>query len=69
MNEPLRVAWLGHQSGRAGDGLLMFFDVAAKKVLKQEKAPIHIHDFLLSDTGETLMVAGHGRVIQYEMKV
>jgi glycosyltransferase involved in cell wall biosynthesis len=24
MNEPLRVAWLGHQSGRAGDGLLTY---------------------------------------------
>ena len=24
MNEPLRVAWLGHQSGRGGDGLLTY---------------------------------------------
>ena len=24
MNEPLRIAWLGHQSGRAGDGLLTY---------------------------------------------
>ena len=24
MSEPLRVAWLGHQSGRAGDGLLTY---------------------------------------------
>src|SRR5437879_13084058 len=24
MSEPLRIAWLGHQSGRAGDGLLTY---------------------------------------------
>ena len=24
INEPLRVAWLGHQSGTAGDGLLTY---------------------------------------------
>ena len=24
MSEPLRVAWLGHQSGRAGDCLLTY---------------------------------------------
>ena len=45
-----RLAWSPGGSwllgaGGAGEGFLLFFDVAAKKTLRQEKLPMHVHDF------------------------
>lgn len=55
-------------AGGAADGHLQFFDLNAKKVIKQEKAAMHIHDFWLAPTGDAFIVAGHNRVISYELK-
>jgi WD40 repeat protein len=55
-------------AGGAGDGLLMFFDLAAKKPLRQDKVPMHIHDILLSPEGDTVFAAGHNRLMVWEMK-
>ncbi len=38
-------------AGGANDGFLMFFDVKAKKALRQDKVPMHIHDIALSPEG------------------
>jgi WD40 repeat protein len=48
--------------GGANDGFFLFFDLKAKKAARQEKAAMHIHDFLLDDKAETIFVAGHGRI-------
>ena len=34
--------------GGAGEGWFVFYDVTAKKALRYEKLPMHVHDFVLS---------------------
>jgi WD40 repeat protein len=57
-------AWL-LGAGGAGDGFLMFIDPKAKKVTKQEKAPMHVHDFSLTE--KTLFAVGHNKVVRYTL--
>jgi WD40 repeat protein len=55
-------------AGGAGEGFFQFLDVANKKITKQDKVSMHIHDVAMNDTAETLIAAGHNRIIAYEMK-
>ncbi len=59
-------AWLLGAGGGA-EGFFLFVDVAAKKIVKQEKATMHIHDAALSATADTLTVAGHNKLAVYGM--
>ena len=43
----------------------MFFDLAAKKVLAQEKTPMYVHDLAMNETGDTIYSAGHKRVVLF----
>ena len=54
-------------AGGAGEGFLVFLDVAAKKVLRQEKAPMHVHDFALSEDAAALYAVGHNKVAWYKL--
>ncbi len=54
-------------AGGAGEGFVLFFDVAAKKVLKQDKVPMHVHDVILSATADALLLAGHNKLIAYKL--
>ena len=54
--------------GGANDGFVLFFDVKAKKTIKQEKVPMHVHRAVLNDEGDVLVAAGHGRIVQFELK-
>jgi WD40 repeat protein len=55
-------------AGGAGDGFLMFFNLKDKKVIRQEKVPMNVHDFALNETADTIFAAGHGRLSVLEMK-
>jgi WD40 repeat protein len=55
-------------AGGAGDGFVMFFDLAARKVLHQDKIAMHVHDAVLNEAGDALYLAGHGKIIAMEMK-
>lgn len=55
-------------AGGAGDGFLMFFDLAQKKVLRQDKVPMHVHDLTTNEAVDTLYVVGHNKIILFEMK-
>lgn len=55
-------------AGGAGDGFLMFFDLPQKKVLRQEKVPMHVHDVTTNEAVDTLYVVGHNKIILFEMK-
>ncbi|HEY1191353.1 MAG TPA: PQQ-binding-like beta-propeller repeat protein [Gemmata sp.] len=62
-----RLAWAPDGSwlvgaGGAGEGFLCFYDVAAKKTLRQEKVPMHVHDFVISAAGDLITSAGHYRI-------
>jgi WD40 repeat protein len=54
-------------AGGAGEGFLQFYDVATKKVLRQEKLPMHVHDFALSADGTTITSVGHNRIVIHKL--
>jgi glycosyltransferase involved in cell wall biosynthesis len=55
MTEPLRIAWLGHQSGRAGDGLLTYSrEIVAGLRARGVKVFFVHHGALASVTDDTL---------------
>ena len=54
-------------AGGAGEGFLLFFDVAAKKVLRQEKVPMHVHDFALSEDAKSLVCVGHNKITTHTL--
>ena len=54
-------------AGGANEGFLTFYDVAATKVLKQEKAPAFIHEVVLSETADSLLTAGHNKLCVYKL--
>src|SRR5207248_11030193 len=68
MNEPLRIAWLGHQSGRAGDGLLTYSrEIVAGLRARGVKAFFVHHAALAAVTDVTLtlrsLTASHRYII------
>jgi WD40 repeat protein len=54
-------------AGGAGDGFLLFFDLKDKKVLRQDKAAMHVHDVAVNEGADTLFVAGHGKILVFAM--
>jgi WD40 repeat protein len=55
-------------AGGANDGFLLLLDRDAKKTLRQEKAGGHVHDAVLDEKAETVILAGHNKVVVFEMK-
>ena len=58
--------WLLAAGGDHG-GFIKFFDVASSKIIKQDKAPMHIHDFVLNENQDTIYAAGHGKIVVWEL--
>ncbi len=58
--------WLVGAVG-AGDGFLLFFNLADKKVIRQEKVAMHVHAIALSDDCETIYAVGHGKMMIFSM--
>jgi WD40 repeat protein len=61
-----RDEWL-LAAGGANDGFLMFFDLKAKKTLRQEKVGPHVHGVVLNESGNTIYVAGNRKVLVYSL--
>lgn len=59
-------AWL-FGAGGGNEGFFTFFDVGRKKVLREEKLPVHVHDAVLSPAADTITAAGHHRVAVYKL--
>jgi WD40 repeat protein len=55
-------------AGGANDGFLLLLDKDAKKTLRQEKVNAHVHDAVLDEKAETVILAGHNKVVVFEMK-
>ncbi|MBN82749.1 MAG: hypothetical protein CMJ70_21670 [Planctomycetaceae bacterium] len=55
--------------GAGGDhnGFIKFIDLDSKKVIRQEKAPMHIHDLVVDENYNRIYAAGHGKVVVWEM--
>lgn len=58
--------WLIGGGGDNG-GLVQLYDLAAKKVVKSEKAPMHIHAAALDEKPEKLFACGHNKVVAWEV--
>jgi WD40 repeat protein len=59
--------WLVAVGGDHG-GFVQFYDLKAKKILHQDKAPSHVHALALSESAETLYAAAHGRILWWDLK-
>ena len=64
-----------HESGEwflaaGGDhnGFLTFYNTKDGKIIKQEKAPMHVHEFAVDESFETLYAVGHGKIAVWELK-
>ena len=55
-------------AGGANDGFLLLLDKDAKKTLRQEKVNAHVHDAVTDEKAETVILAGHNKVVVFEMK-
>ncbi len=58
--------WLVGLGGDNG-GLIQFYDLAERKVVKSDKAPMHVHAAALSEDALHLIAAGHGKVVAWEL--
>ena len=48
--------------GGANDGFFVFLDCKAKKAMRQDKAAMHIHAFVLDEKAERIYAAGHNKI-------
>jgi WD40 repeat protein len=62
-----RGDWLLGAGGYT-DGFLLFCDVAAKKVITQQKAPMYVHDLAVNEACETIYAVGHHKIAVLAMK-
>lgn len=58
--------WLIGVGGDNG-GLIQIYDLEAKKVVKSEKAPMHVHAAVLNETADKLFACGHGKAAVWEV--
>ncbi len=53
-------------TGGDGKGLLLFLDVATKKILREDTLPMHTHKFLLEESGDRFYAVGHNKLMVWE---
>jgi WD40 repeat protein len=59
--------WLLGVGGDNG-GLLQLYSPAEKKVVRSDKAPMHVHSAVLNESADTLYTVGHGKVVVYKLE-
>ncbi|MSR59834.1 MAG: hypothetical protein EXS05_19720 [Planctomycetaceae bacterium] len=52
-------------AGGANEGFVMFLNAADGKILHDDKSPVHIYDFEMLESYESLIACGHGKLVQY----
>jgi WD40 repeat protein len=52
-------------AGGANDGFLVALDAAGKKALRQEKLSAHVYDLSLTPAADSLVLAGHNKLLLY----
>jgi WD40 repeat protein len=55
-------------AGGAGEGFLVFLSTDGKKVIRGEKAGMHVHDVVTTENDETVIAVGYNKIALYEMK-
>ncbi|MDA1166278.1 MAG: hypothetical protein O3B13_24545 [Planctomycetota bacterium] len=59
--------WLVAAGGDNG-GFVTFYRAETGKLIHQDKAPMHVHEFVMNDDSTGLFAVGHGRIAHYEFK-
>lgn len=54
--------------GGAGNGFLNFYDVSAKKIIKEQDVKFHVHGFATDDALEKVWAVGHNGMAAFELK-
>lgn len=55
-------------AGGAGNGFLLFWDVAKKKLLKEQAVKFHVHEVAVNEGHDTVWAVGHNGTEQFELK-
>ena len=55
-------------AGGDHNGFIKFYDLNEKKIIKQDKAPMHVHDLAMNEAHDTIYAAGHGRLVIWQME-
>lgn len=58
--------WLAAAGGDHG-GALLFLDPSAGAILKEEKAPSHLHDLAFNENTDRIYAAAHGKILAWEL--
>lgn len=58
--------WLIGAGGDNG-GFVQIYDLETKKVVKSEKAPMHVHSVQLNEANDKLFGCGHGKVAVWDL--
>jgi len=54
-------------AGGDHSGFIKAINLGDGKIIKQEKAPAHIHDFVVSESFDTIYAAAHNKIVVWEM--
>jgi WD40 repeat protein len=55
-------------AGGDNEGFVKFLSIPDGAVLHQQKAPMHVYDFELSEECDALYASGHGKLVEFELK-
>lgn len=55
-------------AGGDHEGFFKFLSIPGGQLLHQEKAPMHVHDFMLDPSADGLLACGHGKLVAVEFK-
>ncbi len=58
--------WLLAAGGDHG-GFIQFYDLETGKAIRQEKAPMHVHDLALSPQADEIYAVGHGKIVVWQL--
>ncbi|MBQ18990.1 MAG: hypothetical protein CMJ65_17930 [Planctomycetaceae bacterium] len=56
-------------AGGDHNGFISIYETKSGKLIKQEKAPMHVHQFVVNEDHDTIFAVGHQKVVTWEMKV
>jgi WD40 repeat protein len=50
------------------NGWLLFIDPESKKIIREEKAPMHIHEFAFNEKTDHIFAVGHNKLARWELE-
>jgi WD40 repeat protein len=50
------------------NGFLSIYETGSGKLIKQDKAPMHVHQFVVNEAHDTVYAVGHHRLATWELK-